>query len=262
MTKETTRPLIAVIGAGNMGTALLKGLKKLDKYDLLVQNPENPRVTKLAHELQFKLVHTNTEIVAAQPQFVILTTPAPVTLAVAKELKKLPSTTYVISAAAGVSLRKLNKHIKNSIVAAMIPNTPVAVNAGTIGLAFEDETTKQERQVVHEFLSQLGQVIEVPENQLDIIGVVGGCGPAFVDVFMDAMSDAAVAHGMSRGTAYQVIASMVEGSGVLALESKQSPASLRDQVTSPGGTTIRGVMALERDNFRHAVIEAVNKASE
>lgn len=256
------RPLVAVIGAGNMGTAILKGLKKLNKYDLLVQNPENPRVSKLAGELGFELVHDNQEVVDKQPDFVILTTPAPVTLDVAKQLKKLPATTFVISAAAGVSLQKLNRRITNAIVAAMIPNTPVAVNAGTIGLTMDDSVSDSERSNVVYFLSQLGQVIEVPEEQLDIIGVVGGCGPAFVDIFMDAMSDAAVAKGMNRQTAYQVIASMVKGSGALALESKQTPAALRDEVTSPAGTTIRGVMALEKHGFRHAVIEAVRKASE
>lgn len=256
------RPLVAVIGAGNMGTAILKGLKNLNKYDLLVQNPENPRVSKLADQLGFELVHDNEAVVAKQPQFVILTTPAPVTLDVAKELKKLPASTFVISSAAGVPLHKLNRRITNSIVAAMIPNTPVAVNAGTIGLAMDANVSDKERATVVDFLSQLGQVIEVPEKQLDIIGVVGGCGPAFVDVFMDAMSDAAVAHGMNRQTAYQVIASMVKGSGALALATKQSPSALRDEVTSPAGTTIRGVMALEKHGMRHAVIEAVNKASD
>lgn len=259
---NSERPLVAVIGAGNMGTAILKGLNNLDKYDLLVQNPKNPRVSKLADELGFELVHDNAAVVAKNPAFVILTTPAPVTLEVGKELKHLPASTFVISAAAGVPLHKLNRRITNAIVAAMIPNTPVAVNAGTIGLTMNKTVSDQEHTTVVDFLSQLGQVIEVPEDQLDIIGVVGGCGPAFVDVFMDAMSDAAVAHGMNRQTAYQVIASMVKGSGALALESKRSPAALRDEVTSPAGTTIRAVMALEKHGLRHAVIDAVNKASE
>ncbi len=104
-------------------------------------------------------------------------------------------------------------------------------------------------------------MITVPESQLGIVGVVGGCGPAFVDVFMDALGDAAVKYGLDRQTAYQLIASMVKGSGALAYHSKLTPAQLRDQVTSPGGTTIRGVEALEKAGFRYAVIDAVNKAN-
>ncbi len=110
-------------------------------------------------------------------------------------------------------------------------------------------------------LDSLGDVIEVPERQLDIIGVIGGCGPAFVDVMMDAMSDAAVKHGLDRQTAYEVIASMVKGTGTLAYDSKLAPALLRDQVTSPAGTTIKGVEALEKNGFRYAMMDAVNKAN-
>ena len=252
---------VAVVGVGSMGSAIIKGLTNTKQFEIIGENPVNPRVTKLSQELGFKVVNELEDVVAAAPDFVILTTPAPITLDVAKELKHLPETTIVISSAAGVSLHKLQKKMPNSPVVAMIPNTPVAVNAGTIGLTIPGNIEDDEAQKVTTFLNLLGDVIQVDEEQLEIVGVVGGCGPAFVDVFMDAMSDAAVANGMGRQTAYQLISSMVKGSGQLAFASKKAPAELRDQVTSPAGTTIEGVMALEKNNFRHAVIEAVNKAA-
>ena len=143
----------------------------------------------------------------------------------------------------------------------MIPNTPVAVKAGTIGLALSKDLSATATATIKELLGKIGDVIIVKEADLDIIGVVGGCGPAFVDVLMDAFADAAVKHGLNRQTAYRVVASMIKGSGTLATQTGLAPALLRDQVTSPGGTTIKGVSALEARGFRGAAIAAVDAAS-
>lgn len=105
-------------------------------------------------------------------------------------------------------------------------------------------------------------MISVKENQLSIVGTIGGCGPAFVDVFLDALGDAGVLNGMPRDLANKVAASMVKGSASLAYQSDLVPAQLRDQVCSPGGTTIKGVARLEKNGFRNAVIEAINAANQ
>ena len=234
---ETNQQTIAVIGVGSMGSAIIKGLVNTNQFNIIGENPDNPRVTKLQQDLGFTVVNNN------------------------QELSQLPVSTTVISAAAGVSLKELQSVITDATVATMIPNTPVAVNAGTIGLALPEEITDKKSNKIIAFLKLLGDVIPVSENQLDIVGVIGGCGPAFVDVFMDAMSDGAVANGMSRQTAYRLISSMVKGTGKLAFDTNKLPAELRDQVTSPAGTTIKGVMALEKNQFRYAVIDAINKAA-
>ena len=248
---------VTIIGVGNMGSAIIKGLTHTQSFTLSAMNPVNPRVTKLAETLNFKLVNTSSEVVSLSPDVVILTTPAPVTAAVAKDLAVLNDDTIFISAAAGITHETLAKALPNKVIANIIPNTPVEVNAGTIGLALPAEIPAEALSKVMTVLDSLGDVIEVPERQLDIIGVVGGCGPAFVD----AMSDGAVKHGLDRQTAYQVIASMVKGTGALAYDSKITPSLLRDQVTSPAGTTIKGVEALEKHGFRYAIMDAVNKAN-
>ncbi len=252
---------VTVIGVGSMGGAIVKGLIKAQQFKVSAMNPVNPRVSKQADQLGFRLVNKAEDVAGLKPDLVILTTPAPVTVAVAKQLTNLDRQTIIVSAAAGISHEQLSAALPHNIIANIIPNTPVAVNAGTIGLALAEGTPGDARQTIMTVLQSLGDVITVPESQLDIIGVVGGCGPAFVDVMMDAMSDAAVKHGMKRQTAYQVIASMVKGSGTLACASKLAPALLRDQVTSPGGTTIKGVEALEKAGFRFAVMDAINKAN-
>jgi pyrroline-5-carboxylate reductase len=252
---------ITIIGVGNMGSAIMKGLDNTKQFNLSAMNPSNSRVSKFAEELGFKLVNNASEVASLDPQVVILTTPAPITTAVAKSLTNLSDSTIIISAAAGVSQDSLKKSLPNKTIVTIIPNTPVEVNAGTIGLAMPHDAPADAFSTVMTVLNSLGDVIPVAEKQLDIIGVVGGCGPAFVDVMMDAMSDAAVKHGLDRQTAYQVIASMVKGTGALAYDSKKAPALLRDQVTSPAGTTIKGVEALEKNGFRFAVMDAINKAN-
>lgn len=252
---------VTVIGVGNMGGAIIKGLTKNGMDQVCGMNPVNPRVSKLAKELKFTLFHTSSEVVKAQPDVIILTTPAKVTVAAAKELNGLDSETVIISAAAGITQQQLKAVLPNNHIATIIPNTPVAVNAGTIGLALPEDNNARTQKVIKHVLGQLGDIITVSEDKLAIIGVIGGCGPAFVDVFMDALSDAAVKYGLDRQTAYRLIASMVKGSGTLAYKTKKSPSELRDQVTTPAGTTIKGVEALEKHGFRYSIIDAVNKAN-
>ena len=176
---------ITIIGVGNMGSAIMKGLSRTQNFTLSAMNPVNSRVTSLAEKLGFKLVNTNSEVVNLTPDIVILTTPAPITTAVAKELAVLNDHTIFISAAAGITHADLAKVLPNKEIVNIIPNTPVEVNAGTIGLALPTGISAEAISKVMTVLDSLGDVIEVPERQLDIIGVIGGCGPAFVDVMMN-----------------------------------------------------------------------------
>ena len=252
---------IAIVGVGAMGGAIAKGLYNTKQYQLLGLNPVNPRVTQLAEDLEMTVVNDPAALVNLAPGLVILTTPAPLTVATARSLANLPTTTPVVSAAAGITQEQLQAVLGDRPLATMIPNTPVAVNAGAIGLALPQEMVEPAGTLIKEVLGSLGTVIEVKEADLDVVGVIGGCGPACVDVMMDDLSDGAVKHGLNRQVAYQVIAAMVAGTGKLALETGLAPALLRDQVASPGGTTIRGIDALEQHGFRAGLIEAVDQAS-
>ncbi len=251
---------IGVIGAGNMGTAMIKGWQNTGHDTIAVMNQKNPRVTKFCAERQLPLFHHANEMMDWQPDVLLLTTPASLTLNIIKDFNQLPEKVVMISAAAGISLQSLEKVLPNNPWIRIIPNIPVSVNAGTIGLTLGSNTDHSADFI--SLIEQLGQVITVPEDQLNIVSTIGGCGPAFIDVIMDALGDAAVKHGLNRETANKLAASMVAGSGKLALKSGLSPAELRDQVTSPGGTTIRGVEALEKHRVRYAMMDAVNQASE
>lgn len=252
---------IGIIGVGHMGTAIIEGLKQNPKNEIIAENPTNPRVSKLAQELGFSLFNDIDEFQKQDPEIVILTTPAKITLRVANQLRKLNPKTIVISAAGGVKSAEFRQFLPNFNIIRIIPNIPVSVNAGTIAFSNDEGLDETIKNKVISFLKQLGDVIPVKEDDLSIVGTIGGCGPAFVDIFLDALGDAAVFNGLDRNTANQLAASMVEGSAKLAYESKLEPSLLRDKVCSPGGTTIQGVQALEKNGFRYAVMDAVNKSN-
>lgn len=255
-----TKMKIGVIGAGNMGTAMIKGWIKAGQSNIAIMNPENPRVTAFCDKYHLPLFHNADEMIDWQPDVLLFTTPAKVTLEVAKQFAGINNDAIMVSAAAGVRLNRLEDALPNHSWTRIIPNIPVEVNAGTIGMTF-GQKDKNTHQIVSP-MKLLGDVIPVNEDQLNIVGTIGGCGPAFIDVIMDALSDAAVKHDLDREKAYKLAASMVAGTGKLSLDSKLSPSALRDQVTSPGGTTIRGVQALEKHGVRFAMMDAVDEASE
>ncbi|WP_251716322.1 pyrroline-5-carboxylate reductase [Lactobacillus agrestimuris] len=253
---------VAVIGVGHMGTAIIKGLKLNPENLIIAENPVNPRVTKLSKEIGFDLVNKVENLTDFQPEIIFLTTPAKITLKVAEGLNGLNPDAIIISAAAGVSYSDLKEVLPNNPVVRIIPNIPVAVNAGTIALYSPDDLSQKLNEQIKGFLEQLGDVIQTKEENLSIVGTIGGCGPAFVDIFLDALGDAGVLNGLPRDLANKIAASMIKGSATLAYDTGTAPALLRDQVCSPGGTTIRGVASLEENGFRHAVIEAINKANQ
>ncbi len=253
---------IAVIGVGHMGSAIIKGLVKSSPDNIIIgENPTNPRVNDLAQQLGFDLIDNLLDLNNLKPDIVILTTPAPLTLQVAKGLD-LDKKTIIISAAAGVSYEDLHTTLPNNPVARIIPNIPVSINSGTIGLFLPEDMESDTKVEIEDFLAQLGDIITVKEDQLSIVGTIAGCGPAFVDVFLDALGNAGVLNGLSRSVANKLAASMVKGSSSLAYDSPLAPAQLRDQVCSPGGTTIKGVVDLEKNGFRYSIISAINKANE
>ena len=139
-----------------------------------------------------------------------------------------------------------------------IPNTPVAVCEGIVVCERRHSLSEAEWQSVQALLSHVGLVVTVDTAQLGIAGTVCGCGPAFVAMFIEALADAAVKHGIVRADAYRMASQMVVGTGKLQLATGQHPAVMKDAVCSPGGTTIVGVGELERKRFRGAVIDAID----
>ena len=179
--------------------------------------------------------------------------------AVLAPVKGMLAGKVVVSVAAGMTFDRYEEILApGTHHLSTIPNTPVAVCEGIVVCERRHSLSEAEWQSVQALLSHVGLVIPVDTAQLGIAGTVCGCGPAFVAMFIEALADAAVKHGIVRADAYRMASQMVVGTGKLQLATGQHPAMMKDAVCSPGGTTIVGVGELERKRFRGAVIDAID----
>ncbi len=165
----------------------------------------------------------------------------------------------LLSIAAGWSYDDFKARLSDKVrIQCIMPNTPARVGSGV--LIFEDKNSlkKDEREQIRNLFNPLGMIAEVPSHLMGICGAVTGCGPAFADMMIEAYADAAVKYGVPRALAYPLVSQTLFGAAKLQLMTGLHPGALKDQVTSPGGTTIRGVAALEENGFRHACIASID----
>ena len=166
----------------------------------------------------------------------------------------------VVSVAWGYDLARYEKEEilpASAHLLCTIPNTPVSVCEGIFVTEKATTLTSDEAALVYALLEKISLVIPVETAQLNIGGIIGGCAPAFAEVFMEALADAAVMYGIPRATAYPLVSKMLEGTAALQLATGKHPAAMKDDVCSPGGATIRGIGSLEEHGFRGTVIDAV-----
>ena len=168
----------------------------------------------------------------------------------------------LLSVAAGWPFQRFEEALPAGVHhLSIMPNTPVAIGEGIVLLEEENSLSPQELSQAKELLAALGVVETVPSAQMGIAGTVAGCGPAYAALFLEALGDAGVYHGLPRELSYRLAAQMLAGTGKLHLATGQHPGAMKDAVCSPGGTTIRGVAQLEQHGFRAAVIDAVSASA-
>ena len=139
-----------------------------------------------------------------------------------------------------------------------IPNTPIAVGAGVIACEQRHSLTDEQLQTFENLFGRIALIEWVDGKLLSTASSIAGCGPAFAAMFLESLGDAGVKHGLPRATAYRLAAQMMMGTAKLHLETGTHPGAMKDAVCSPGGTTIKGVAALEKDGFRGCVIDAID----
>jgi pyrroline-5-carboxylate reductase len=255
---------IALLGAGAMAEALAGGLLAtgFPAGQLCAADPVEARRKVFADGLGVRAVEDNSEAVADADIVVVAVKPDQVR-GILTRLKGDPDRPLWISIAAGVTLDRLKSALSASarIVRAM-PNTPAQVRAGATGLCPSSTAKEGDVEAARALFEGVGTVwLASSEDQLDAVTGLSGSGPAYVFLFIEALADAGVRSGLPRDAAHQLACQTVFGSAKLALESEAHPAQLKDQVTSPGGTTIAGVERLEAGGFRTAVFEAVKAAT-
>lgn len=168
----------------------------------------------------------------------------------------------LISVLAGVSLARLQRLFPGRRLVRAVPNTPSLVGAGLTALAFGTGVEPEAREWVQALFARVGEVMELPESQLDAFLALTSSGPAYVALVAEAMADGAVAAGLPRALALRLAHRTLAGTAALLQEQELHPAQLKDMVASPGGTTIAGLRQLERAGVRSALIEAVVAAAE
>lgn len=251
---------ISCIGTGAMGGAIMRAIcKKYDVKNIKITDRNVELGKAFANETGATFVSTNKEVLDADYIFLAVK-PQFLSDVFAEIAGNIPTNAVVISMAAGVKLEKLENWAPKARFVRMMPNVCAQIGQAMIAITYNENIKAEEAATVKEILSSAGKVEQVPEKLMDCVTAVSGSGPAFVFMFIEALADAAVRCGMPRSQAYTYAAQTVYGSAGMVLENGQHPAVLKDMVCSPAGTTIEGVAALEKNNFRNAVIEAVTAA--
>ena len=252
------------IGTGNMGGALARAARKrLPGGDILLANRTAAKAEALAAELGCAAVDN---AAAAQADFVFLGVKPYLVAGLMEEISPVLSARtdrfVLVSMAAALTISDLRQRgCGDYPLIRIMPNTPSAIGEGVIFYTC-DGVTEAERQTFLEAMSGAGRLLPLDDHLMDAGSAVAGCGPAFVDLFLEAMADGGVACGLSRPMALECAAQTLIGAAKLMLETGTHPGALKDAVCSPSGATIQGVRALEKGGLRSAVMEAVIAAYE
>ena len=250
------------IGTGNMGSALARAAAKSGER-MLLANRTPEKAEALAAVLGAK-VGTNLQAAAAC-EYIFLGVKPQMLPALLDELRpallERTDRFVLVSMAAGVKTGTIRQALGfDCPVVRIMPNLPVASGTGVILLSPGSQVKEDELCELERLLQAAGLLMRMPEGQIDAGSAVSGCGPAFVYMFIQSLADGAVECGLPRDKAVRYAAETVIGSAKMALESGKHPEKLKDEVCSPGGTTIAGVHALESRGFRAACMEAVTQA--
>jgi pyrroline-5-carboxylate reductase len=252
---------LAFIGGGTMGEAITQGLIKqhmLDAQQIIVADPREDRGKYLAEHYGIRYTTDNLEA-STQADILVLAVKPQVLDQVLPEVRGGARTcSLVLSIMAGVPIRTISDGLANAFVVRAMPNTPARIGQGMSVWTATPEVPDKQREQARALLQALGKEIYVEEEDyLNMATALSGTGPAYIFLFMEAMIDAGVHMGFSRYVAEQLVIQTMRGSVEYAAASGEHPAVLRNQVTSPGGTSAEAIYHLEKGNLRTVVGRAI-----
>ena len=252
-----------IIGTGNMGSAIARALcARVDGKDVYLANRTPEKAQSLAAALGAVAADNET---AARCTYVVLAVKPQMMGALLSSLRPVLEARQdrfvLVSLAAGLGIETLQEMAGSAYpVLRLLPNTPVAIGAGMSLYSASPELTKQELDDFLDACACAGRFDEISEAQMNAGSALTGCTPAFVSLFLEALSDGGVACGLPRQKALEYAAQAIAGTAQLYLATKTHPGAMKDAVCSPGGSTIAGVRALEQGGFRAAAMQAVEAA--
>ncbi len=256
---------VGLIGAGNMGEALLRGLLgtgTVAAARCLVTNKSNDeRLARLAGEWGVRTTRDKARLMDDGEVIILAVKPADVP-DVLREIASYAAPRHlIVSVAAGVPLETIERHLGRVPVVRAMPNTSTTVGASATAICLGRWAEDGHLSTVREVFEAVGRVVVVPEALFDTVTGLSGSGPAYVYLLAEAMLEAGLRAGLPRDIALALVSQTVLGAGKMLTETGEDPAVLRGRVTSPGGTTMAGVQALEEGGFQAAVWQAVERAA-
>lgn len=253
--------IIGFIGCGNMGSAMVKGLVKsnlVEAKNIIASDPSQKSIDRIREEFFIRTTLDNKDV-ARESDFIVLAVKPYMYEKVLQEIKDIiKKTTVIISIGAGISLDFLKKNLNSgSKYIKTMPNTPAMVGEGMSALAPGENMDKDDLDLVVDIFNSFGKTEIIDESLMDGFTALCGSSPAYVYMIIEAMADGGVLEGIPRPKAYTMAAQAVLGSAKMVLETGIHPGVLKDNVCSPGGTTIAAVASLEENKLRSTMIEAI-----
>lgn len=255
---------LSVFGTGNMGQALIRGMlakRAVMAHDLRLYDKDLQKAAALADEIGAVSCSDPDQALAGSDTILLAVKPGDMP-AVLQAIRPFLDGQLLISIAAGITVSDLRRLTGPDVaLARVMPNTPALIGAGVSAVCF-DQASAEQQQKATALLTACGRVFPVPESAMDAVTGLSGSGPAYIMLVIEALADGAVRQGLPRDLALEMAAMTVYGSARLVLESGKHPAVIKDQVCSPGGTTIEAIASLEADGIRSAFIRAVSVAAD
>jgi pyrroline-5-carboxylate reductase len=263
--KSMTKQRIGFIGAGRMATALGRGFVAaglVEGGDMLASDPSEPARRNFAEVTAGETVAENAPVVE-RSDVIFLAVKPPLIGTVAGQLKgKIGGGKLVVSIAAGVRMSDLADLLGSDVrLVRVMPNTPCLIGQGVCAYCLGEKATEDDKRLVGRLLDAVGVTYQVDERLMDAVTGLSGSGPAFVFCMIEALGDGGVRMGLPRDIANALAAQTVRGAADMVLQTGEHTAVLKDNVTSPGGTTMAGIQALEAGGLRAAVMAAVEAAT-
>jgi pyrroline-5-carboxylate reductase len=256
---------IGFIGMGNMATALLRGFLasgKIKAENICAFDPNLEKLENIKKELEISILKSERSVAEASDLILIACKPYHVEGALAAMGEALRGKA-VLSIALGWDHAAYRAVLPEDVrVQFVMPNTPAMVGEGMFLFEQTSSLSAEELTFARDLFAAIGEVETLPSRLMGIGGALSGCGPAFVDLMIEAFGDAGVYYGLSREQAYKLVSQTLKGSAKLQLETGMHPGVLKDMVCSPAGSTIRGVAALEHSGLRSACLSAIEAIME
>lgn len=252
---------LGFIGAGNMANAIIRGIVEkaaVPTQDIFVYN-RHPEKADLCKERYGVNSAPSLDDLIEQSDCIVLAVKPKEFPSLLPQIAEKKKDLFLISIAAGKTIEEISSYFMSSpALVRVMPNINAKVGASMSAYCKNDFVTAEQEEFVNRVYSACGKIVYVEEEQFPIFSAVAGCSPAFAYLYIDSLARAGVKHGMNKKTALEIAAQTVLGSAKLILESGEHPWELIDQVCSPGGTTIEGVLSLQENGFETAITKAVD----